>query len=266
MFGTKFVGNDMFPEPFLKNQDLECLVINETSHLPTPREKAERLFQWMQQEITYGEDTIHQGYRNSLDTFYDKTGICVEQAYLYVTLARLAGLEAYYVEVDETENGKDNHACAAINLEGYFVYVDPAYHKFDVQHRKVRVLSDIETVKKFRRSAGKFDDVDTELLYIPPLLPHVAAVVLGGLFSFYCWSTFTIEKTVRIADTQLVVAGSAYDYMNQCFPLLSHRAKWLQADRNKDGHLTEYEAAIYVEELIEGLHTQKSVLDVQPGT
>ena len=144
----------MFHEPLLKNEDLERIVVKETKHLPTPQEKAKQLFDWMQEHIVYDQEKLEQkkheapGLRNSLEVFYDKKGLCGEQAYLYIVLSRLAGLDSWYVQVDETHNGKSNHACAAVDL-GSTVFVDPAFHTFDINHKKIRQLNDFEVYQEY---------------------------------------------------------------------------------------------------------------------
>jgi len=273
----KNIIEHMFQEPFLTNEDLEHIVREQTGYLYNPEEKAKKLYYWMLSNIAYDQDKMQKikqgipvGCKNSLETFYDRKGVCAEQAYLYIILSRLAGLEAFYVHVDETENGKRNHACAAVKLDDKFVYVDPSYYTFDIHHRRVGILSDLEVISKFREYNGRYDTPEPEEELFPHRTPKVwqivAAVYLGALFSLFSWYKFgDSEKTVSIPGKQLVVAPAAYRYMDSCFPFQSHRTKWFSADNNKDGYLTEYEVARYVEERIEG-HTQKSVLDVQPGT
>jgi len=145
----------MFHEPLLKNEDLERIVVKETKHLPTPQEKAKQLFDWMQEHIVYDQEKLEQkkyektGLRDSLEVFYDKKGLCGEQAYLYIVLSRIAGLDSWYVRVDETNNGRSNHACAAVDLGGT-VFVDPAFHTFDISHKKIRHLNDFEVYQGYR--------------------------------------------------------------------------------------------------------------------
>ena len=145
----------MFCEPLLKNEDLERIVVKETKHLPTPQEKAKQLFDWMQEHIVYDQEKLERkkcektGLRDSLEVFYDKKGLCGEQAYLYIVLSRLAGLDSWYVVVDETHNGKSNHACAAVDLDR-IVYVDPAFHTFGICHKQVKPMNDFEVYQAYR--------------------------------------------------------------------------------------------------------------------
>jgi len=168
--------NTMFVEPLLKNEDLEQIVIKETKHLPTPQEKARQLFDWMQEHIVYDQEKLERkkyeetGLRNSLEVFYDKKGLCGEQAYLYIVLSRLAGLDSWYVRVDETHNGKSNHACAAVDL-GSTVFVDPAFHTFDISHKKIRHWNDFEVYQAY--APHKLEPVHSFVGY------YVAAAVLG---------------------------------------------------------------------------------------
>ena len=142
----------MFHEPFLKNSELERLVKVKTSYLPTKQEKAERLFKWMRKNIEYDyEKSEEEGisYRNSLETYYDRKGLCGEQTYLYVTLARIAGINAWFEYVEETVDNKEHHACAGVKLEDRVVYVDTTYGDFGIQHNKSSRMSDKEAARHY---------------------------------------------------------------------------------------------------------------------
>ena len=181
----------MFNEPFVKNSELERLVKVETGYLPTEREKAEKLYHWMREHIAYDREKsekILQGinghYRNSLETFYDKKGVCGEQAFLYVNLARIAGLSAGFVKVDETFDGKDLHACAAVHLDDTYVYVDTTSCKgFGIQHRRLTMMSDEETRQlyfSYNRNARRVA-ARREIEVVPESYFYGACFVIGAL-------------------------------------------------------------------------------------
>jgi len=182
----------MFNEPFVKDSELERLVKVETGYLPTEREKAEKLYQWMREHIAYDSEKyekILQGinghYRNSLETFHDKKGVCGEQAFLYVTLARILGLSAGFVQVEE--NGKDLHACAAVHLDDTYVYVDTTSCKgFGIRHKRVTMMSDEETRQlyfSYNRNARRVA-ARREIEVVPASCFYGACFVIGALLCY----------------------------------------------------------------------------------
>ncbi len=70
---------------------------------------------------------------------------CQEYAFLYASLARAAGLNAFVVVVRETCYGeKAEHACAAVLFGKRALLVDPSYFWFGVPHKQFIVLDDIQ--------------------------------------------------------------------------------------------------------------------------
>ncbi len=108
------------------------------------KSKAKVLFDWMQKNIKYGTSRRRGiGYRDSIETKVDHEGVCGEQAFLYIALARIVGLTSNYVTVDKDFRGRSvKHACASVLINGKLVLVDPAYHTFDISHKKYKVLKD----------------------------------------------------------------------------------------------------------------------------
>jgi len=148
----------------------------------------------MQEHIVYDQEKLERkkhertGLRDSLEVFYDKKGLCGEQAYLYIVLSRLAGLDSWYVRVDETHNGKGNHACAAVDL-GSTVFVDPAFHTFDISHKKIRHWNDFEVYQEYRPH---------KLSLEPSYSGYYAAVAVLG---------FTIGSVVKTDVAQKMLAA-----------------------------------------------------------
>lgn len=124
----------------------------------TDEEKAWALYQWVESNISYGDHgraRYQKGYRHAAEVFADREGVCGEMAILYVSMARAVGLLANYASVDRDNKGaKVKHACAALQLSGKQVLVDPAYHTFDIKHLGYQVLSDQEAVPHFKRFRG----------------------------------------------------------------------------------------------------------------
>jgi len=71
---------------------------------------------------------------------------CQDLAFLYVALARAAGINAYHVAVEEDCRGMNVlHGCAAVFIGGRALLVDPAYSSFGISHKRFKVLSDVQT-------------------------------------------------------------------------------------------------------------------------
>lgn len=112
--------------------------------------RGKAIFDWVHENIVYGTEKRNDvGYRNSLETFFGKEGVCGEMAYVNIILARASGLKANYVSVKEDLNGDSvNHGCAGIYVPE-LVLSDVAYHTYGIQHKKYNVLNDAQMVEKF---------------------------------------------------------------------------------------------------------------------
>lgn len=76
-------------------------------------------------------------------------GVCGEMSFVYVTMARCAGLQSYYMHVDrDFRNKKVNHACAYVNV-GRDLFVDIAYKMYDIEHRRYKILNDQQIMKQY---------------------------------------------------------------------------------------------------------------------
>ncbi len=128
--------NDPFAIPEHVVGYLRSLVKNKESDI----EKAKAIFDWMQKDIECGN--LDGRYKSANDVLKSGSGVCGERAFLYVTAARSVGLKSGFVVVNETEDGRNNHACASVDINGKIILVDPAYHKFDVHHRKYEIKND----------------------------------------------------------------------------------------------------------------------------
>jgi len=117
--------------------------------------KARAIYDWITKNITYDQEKGARPrippYRNAQETYTDKQGVCVELAYLYTAMARIAGLPCKKVTVMVDHYGKQlAHACAGVMIDGKQVLVDPAYHLFDAQHKQYVTLPDNEAVQEYR--------------------------------------------------------------------------------------------------------------------
>ena len=110
--------------------------------VPEPLQSTRNFFTWMQTSLTYDPNCIGRSMKAS-EVFEERRGVCIDFAYLYASLCRLDGLEAfvYDVFVDALGNklyppfGK-RHACAGVYLEGELTLVDVTYHTYDISHKK----------------------------------------------------------------------------------------------------------------------------------
>jgi tetratricopeptide (TPR) repeat protein len=84
---------------------------------------------------------------------------CEEFAYLFVAVARCAGLEAYNISVEQDCYGEENpHGCAGVFLPEGLVLVDIPYAWFGVPHERFEVLDDVQTAAEYLAQSGKTEN------------------------------------------------------------------------------------------------------------
>jgi len=136
--------------PFIINSELVKIIKDYAVNIKNDEEKAQRIFDWMHQNIKYDNLRKDNRYQNSKETLEHRLGICGEMAFLYITMARAAGLKSKYVSVKvDCDNKKVNHGCAVVYVQNNPILVDPAYNKFDVHHRRYKILNDNEITENF---------------------------------------------------------------------------------------------------------------------
>lgn len=130
--------------PFQISIKMINIALKTVSRKREQKSKAKALFDWMQKNIKYGTTQRRGiGYRDSIETKVDHEGVCGEQAFLYVAMARIVGLTSNYVKVDVDFQGRTvKHACASVLINNKLVLVDPAYHAFDIHHKKYKFMKD----------------------------------------------------------------------------------------------------------------------------
>ncbi len=110
--------------------------------------KAKMLFEALSHRVENGP----LGHRTAREVFADwnKAGsafYCQEYAFLYVTLARAAGIKAFYVLVTKECDGNIGpHACAGVFIGDKALLVDPAYYWFGVPHQEFNLMDDLHAV------------------------------------------------------------------------------------------------------------------------
>lgn len=141
------INDDSVENPFVISRNLAQTINKVASHIPDEEVRAKTIFDWMQKNISYGKS---QGCRNSVEVLDNRKGVCGEQAYLYITMARSCNLNSSYVSVTKDCYGKDvHHACAVVETGKRDIYVDPAYYTWDVHHCSTKTLKDEEVIRNF---------------------------------------------------------------------------------------------------------------------
>ncbi len=142
------ITEELNKNPFVIDQNLASMAKTLTSSIEGDEAKAKTLYNWVEANVTY--DKKNRIYRNSVEALNDKKGVCGSMAFLYIAMARSIGLKANFVVVNEDDSGKRvKHGCAAVELHGKNILVDPAYHKFDINHRRYEVVSDHTAAEMF---------------------------------------------------------------------------------------------------------------------
>jgi hypothetical protein len=111
-------------------------------------------YDWVVRNIKYGENKRgNKGYRNSIEVFNDREGVCGEMAALFITMVRCVGVRSSYVYVNEDFRGyKVDHACALVDLPGKYkpvTLIDLSCPLFDADHKGVTYYTDFEIFKIF---------------------------------------------------------------------------------------------------------------------
>lgn len=137
-----------YADPFIMPYKL--IPIAESMNKGQLHDKLKKIFDYFQDNIAYSSDYPRQ--RNSLDVFNEKKGNCIEQSFLFVTMARFLGFNSRVAFVSKDNEGdKVNHACSAVDYKDGYVLIDTTYHKFDINHQQYNIVDDDE-VRKYRCS------------------------------------------------------------------------------------------------------------------
>ncbi len=139
--------------------------------------RARRLLYWFKENYySAGKGD----YQSAGRTFISKTGLCVDSAVLYTTMAKIAGLESYVALVTKKGNGRPfSHMCSLVYLDNKIVLVDPQFKVFDPFYVEFRVFDDstaraayynymIKFNERNKNAAFKFEDK-----VLQDLRPHI---------------------------------------------------------------------------------------------
>lgn len=145
-----FLNDNTIVNPFIISKELVRIIKRLTKYMSDDEQKAMAIFDWMEANIEYGGSKRLYGYSNTAEVLENKQGVCGEMALLYITMARSVSLRSSYVSVKRDYTGeKVNHACAIVDVGHREIFVDPAYHTFDIDHKEVSILTDTQVIEKF---------------------------------------------------------------------------------------------------------------------
>ncbi|HYK46756.1 MAG TPA: DUF3857 domain-containing protein [Parafilimonas sp.] len=120
-----------------KEQSLKHLSDSLTANAVTPKEKAQKIYEWVQANMKYVafEEGI-EGFipRRAIDVYNRRFGDCKDMASILTALLQLAGLKAYFtwigtrdIPYDYTDVAlpiTDNHMIAALYLDSAWIFLD----------------------------------------------------------------------------------------------------------------------------------------------
>jgi|SRR3989344_1228427 len=171
-----------------------------TTNCKSQEEKAIAISQWMNKNIEYKSKRFLVYRKNARQIYNDRRGICGEQSVLYVTMARLAGINANWVSMDQDEYGrKIRHACVSINLDNQRIYVDPTNNEYDIHPKKTKQWDDYEVSNLFSEIRAVNRRRTVAKILIPVLL-------IGGIYMFN-------EKTNKISELKKRVSITLEHYL-----------------------------------------------------
>lgn len=148
-----FVITDDHDHPFQVTDAMAALALRLTIGQSKDYDKAFSIYEWIEQNIAYGDKKLKPkvGYRTAPEVLETEEGVCGEMAVLYIVMARYVSLKSNLAVVSVDHRGKKvQHACASVRTDGTIRLADPAYHRFDVKHKKFRILPDNEAVSMLK--------------------------------------------------------------------------------------------------------------------
>jgi transglutaminase-like putative cysteine protease len=146
------INDGTIVSPFVISSELAAVINTHTKGLHSDEAKAKAIFDWMENNIEYGNSKRMYGYSTAKETLHNRQGICGELAFLYCAMGRNVGLQADFVRVYVDFLGKKvDHGCAMVDFGYETMLVDPAYHQYGINHLEFRKMSDVEVNKCFEQ-------------------------------------------------------------------------------------------------------------------
>jgi transglutaminase-like putative cysteine protease len=150
---SRTVLTDDENHPFQITKELAELTDSITANSKNELDKLKKIFNWFVNNINYGtaKREINNGYRTSNEVFKDKEGICGEMASLFVVMSRHIGIKSNYVSIRKDLYGENvYHACSGVSINNETILIDPAYNKFDANHKDFIIRTDIDAIKHLK--------------------------------------------------------------------------------------------------------------------
>jgi len=143
-------SSDPDENPFLVNGDIVEKVRELTEGCRTQREKVRRIWQWICENIEY--EKSDRVYRNSLETYYSRKGICFDQSVLAVTMLRVAGMDAKVVNIIRDVTGERvNHVAVLAWADHRRVMLDTTWGIISPRfHKRWEILNDDRVIDLYR--------------------------------------------------------------------------------------------------------------------
>jgi|GEM_PF-4167947 len=196
---------DTLPNPFETSPELEDYTLKVVASAATKEEKAKAIHDaiiskdklWVLQNTDSKLRPL--GAQSAVRVFNGVKGIryaqCLEYAVLFVTMARIAGLNANVALVDRNAEGEMiDHACAIVGTERGKILVDPWNKEkgFDIKHQDFKEIDDKKTLAVWLvknsvifQDTGKNDISNRSLYSALELWPTYSAIYnqLGNMAS-----------------------------------------------------------------------------------
>src|SRR3989344_8049522 len=157
---------NLHEKPFDYTEDMieKCWELIVDKHNYKSIWNANKNCEWVYNNIRPYGDRNTTIYRSASETFEDMMGECVDRSFLLITMNNLMGMNAGFVSVMKTYDGRTNpHVCTYIkDFDEGFVLLDPALYGYDPKHKQYAVY-DREMAKRFYNTyCMAFNRRDTE--------------------------------------------------------------------------------------------------------
>ena len=146
-----------------KPYDATCEIISEASDVVKECDpdddftKARLLNFWFHFNIEYKKGFP---YVSASGMFRRRKGVCADISILYTTMAKIVGLESYYVRVTKNETGKSiRHACSGIFFGDKLTLLDPG-NGFNPNYKEFMIIDDDIMPEYYNNFLLKFDEHD----------------------------------------------------------------------------------------------------------
>ena len=146
-----------------------------------PDDIAKNILQRLTKNIKVGEFPMRQTAEEAFKKWRDLNMImnCQDASFLYVALARAAGLRCHFAYVTSDYNDRPvSHICAVVSIRGTNVLADPAYDWLGVPHKQFTLKDDIDIIGAFMAESDETDKEDVGLKIVPDWAePHFWAAL-----------------------------------------------------------------------------------------